>query len=48
MNPFKFTGDMIRSNTGVSYKRGYCIHYPFELTEEDIQILRPEIEIDVM
>lgn len=25
-----------------------CIHYQFELTEEYIQILRPEIEIDVM
>jgi|GEM_PF-6993252 len=48
MKPFKFIGDMILSNTGVPYKRGYCIHYLFELTEEYIQILRPEIEIDVM
>jgi len=48
MKPFKFIGDMILSNTGVPYKRGYCIHYQFELTEEYIQILRPEIEIDVM
>jgi hypothetical protein len=48
MKLFKFIGDMIRSNTGVPYKRGYCIHYQFELTEEYIQILRPEIEIDVM
>lgn len=48
MKPFKFIGDMILSNTGVPYKRGYCIYYQFELTEEYIQILRPEIEIDVM
>ena len=34
------------------YREGFTSYdegsYPFELTEEDIQILRPEIEIDVM
>ena len=46
MKLFKFIGDMIRSNMGVSYKRGYCIHYPFELTEEDIELLTPKIQTD--
>jgi len=35
-----------------TYREGFTSYdegnYPFELTEEDIQILRPEIEIDVM
>lgn len=34
------------------YREGFTSYdegnYPFELTEEDLKVLRPEIEIDVM
>ena len=43
MNPFKFIGDMIRSNTGVSHKRGIAVFFALSLILDKYLLMFVEI-----